>query len=147
MEHKKITRTEAIRLIDNFCKAFDEKDWDLMAECLSDQVELDYRSLRGTPVQRSTPAEYIAQRKKGMAGLRTSHMTSQHKTSGNEREIRCVCQFEIKRFERGSEAYFHSYGKYDFGVKPVNGELKIVHIKQTVERNEGNQKIHGAFKK
>lgn len=138
---------EIKNLIENFCESFDKKDWMLMDNCLSEELEVDYESFRGTPKQNITSKEYIEKRVIGLKGLRTKHTTTDYKIIRNEDEINCQCKFEIKRYTEDSQNYFHSYGTYEFGIKERNNTLKIYTMKQTVTRMEGDKNIHGAFKK
>jgi len=145
---KKKNMEKIKKLIENFCESFDKKDWILMRNCLSEQLEVDYKSFRGTPKQNISSKEYIEKRIIGLKGLRTEHKTKDYEVIRNEDAINCKCKFEIRRYdENDSENYFHSYGKYEFGFKEKNNTLKIYSIKQTVERMEGEKNIHGAFKK
>lgn len=141
-----ITKEDVIDLVIRFNKTFDSKDWGLMSDCLGEKLELDYMSLRGRPKRKSKSEKYISDRKKGMRGLKTIHKTKNHELSKDGSEIRCECDFEIERYEIEGDDFFHSYGQYNFGVNLIDSNLKIVKIKQVIDRNEGNRKIHGAFK-
>jgi len=140
------TKSELINLIELFFYSFDIRDWNQMKNCLSDELELDYESFRGTPKYISTSDDYIAKRKIGLAGLKTEHNSSDYAITESDGIFKCNCSFEIKRYEIISKKYFHSFGKYEIGAKRINGELKIYEIKQDLERNEGDENIHGAFK-
>lgn len=144
---EKITKNDVVKLVENFCRSFDERDWDLMFECLGEKIEVDYQSFRGKPKHILKSVKYIAQRKIGLEGLKTKHRIKNYKTSRYGEDIKCESDFEIKRYEIGSEEYYHSYGKYEFWIKKKKGKIKIFKIKQLVEKNEGNKNIHGAFKK
>jgi len=137
---------EVVTLVEIFFHSFDIRDWDQMKNCLADELELDYKSFRGTPKYVSTSADYIEKRKIALADLKTVHHSSKHLITESNNIYKCKCSFEIKRYEIGSNEYFHSYGSYEIGVKRINGKLKIHKIKQEIERNEGNKNIHGAFK-
>lgn len=138
---------EVIQLIESFCRSFDQKDWALMAECLAENLEVDYSSFRGVPKQNMRADAYIQHRVIGLEGLRTEHRTSGYAISQTGSDISCQCDFEILRYKIGSDKYFHSYGKYTFGMERVNAPLKIAKIRQVVDRSEGDKAIHGAFKK
>lgn len=69
---------ELINLIKNFFRSFDAKDWGLMEQCLDENIELDYRSFRGTPIYSSTASDYIEKRKIAMDGLRTEHKSNNY---------------------------------------------------------------------
>jgi len=138
---------EIIELIKCFFKSFDTRSWEQMESCLNENLELDYQSFRGAPKYNSTSKEYIEARKIGMEGLRTEHNTSKYLIVNNEGQTKCICEFEIKRYEIISDEYYHSFGKYEIWLKCKNGSWKIFGIKQVVERNEGNKDIHGAFRK
>jgi len=138
---------EIKKLIENFCESFDKKDWNLMSNCLNEELEVDYESFRNTPRQKISAKEYIEQRKTGLKNLRTTHKTKDYKISRIEDGIACQCKFEIRRYEVNSEQYLHSFGEYEFVILQKQDDLKIIRIKQIVKRTEGDKSIHGAFKK
>jgi len=142
----KHSQEEVIDFVQTFFHSFDEKDWELMNNCLNEKLELDYESFRGTPSYTSSSKEYIEKRRIGLEKLNTEHTTSNHILSRHGGKIKCNCNFIIKRFELGSKEYFHSYGKYEIWLMNNEGNLKIYKIKQELEKNEGNRNIHGAFK-
>jgi len=74
---------EIKKLIENFCESFDTKDWTLMENCLSEQLEVDYESFRGTPKQNISSKEYIEKRIIGLKELRTEHKTTDYEVSRN----------------------------------------------------------------
>jgi len=147
MQDNSYDEKELISLIKNFFQSFDTKDWGLMEQCLDENIELDYRSFRGTPIYSSTASDYIEKRKIAMDGLRTEHKSTNYLASKKEDAIICTCSFEIKRFELKTEDYYHSYGTYEFHLRQREKTLKIYKIKQEVTKNEGNKSIHGAFRK
>lgn len=51
-----------------------------------------------------------------------------------------------RRFQGSREHYFHSYGHYLFVLKQDDNCWKISSITQTLLINDGNPKLHGAFK-
>lgn len=138
---------EVVAIIKVFFDSFDTKNWHQMKSCLADELELDYESFRGIPKYISTSDEYIAKRKVGLAGLNTEHNTFDYLVSESSGELKCKCNFEIKRYEIEGDEYFHSFGTYEIHLKRMGQEIKISKIKQNLERSEGNRNIHGAFKK
>ncbi len=134
------------QLLQDFARSFDEKDWKLMLTCLAAKIHTDYSSFRGTPPEWQSAKEYVAKREKGMHRLITAHQLSNFVVAENAGAGTCHCRFVIKRFS-SDQQFYHSYGYYDFKLVKEQGMWKIERIKQTVERNEGDRNLHGAFKK
>jgi len=143
----KNTNEQIIEFIKAFFGSFDTKDWRLMEASLAETVELDYESFRGEPMYYSTAKDYVEKRKMGLKTLNTKHKSSGYVIMREGTNINFLCNYEINRFEIDSKEYFHSYGRYDFGIEEKDERLKIYRIRQELERNEGNKNIHGAFKK
>lgn len=88
----------------------------------------------------------MALRKVGLENLKTEHLYFNHTISLKDNIAICKCDFTIKRFSVLNDAFFHSYGKYTFELE-FNEFWQITKITQMVEKNEGNENIHAAFKK
>lgn len=133
--------------LEQFAQSFDTKNWADMEACLADSIFIDYSSLRKTKPAIINKADYVAQRKIGLQNLETEHRLSHIKISKNKNHIAdCECDFSIKRFKLESKEFFHSYGKYTFQLMEKGSVWTIVKIIQTIDWNEGNSTIHGAFK-
>jgi len=137
---------EVVKFVQIFFNSFDTKDWKLMKNCLTDKLELDYESFRGTPKYISSSDDYVSKRKTGLKNLNTAHQTFNYIIDEYNGEFKCQCDFEIKRHEVDSIEYFHSFGAYEIWIKKIGNNLKIFKIKQNLKGNEGNKAIHGAFR-
>jgi len=142
----KFENSTIIKLIEDFCKSFDTKNWELMNNCLNAELVTDYESFRGTPKQNISSIKYIKKRKIGLKTLNTEHKTTEYLITKSTNEIKCHCKFEIRRFDLNSDKFLHSFGEYEFDLIEVNQALKIYKIKQTVKEIEGDKSIHGAFR-
>ena len=134
-----------VERLEKFAKSFDNQDWDQMRECLSDEVWVDYSDLRNTDPTSMSSSNYVELRKTGLKNLETIHSFNNFETQLDKGRARCNCDFVIKRFDNERNDYFHSFGKYQFDLVRVNGRWEIVKITQTVERSDGNKKVHGAL--
>jgi len=141
-----IKHEDCIILIKNFFKSFDTKNWILMKNCLNDNLKLDYRSFRGIPKYKSKAINYIEKRKIGLKDLDTEHIANDYNFVKSKVGIILKCSFEIKRYQKEGDKFYHSYGHYEFQIKEADEQLKIFEIKQEVQKNEGDRMIHGAFK-
>ena len=133
-------------VICRFQQAFDQHDWAAMRACLDDEVFVDYSSFRGTEPSRVLADEYVEQRRRQLGHLVMQHNHSNLVLSSESDERASVsCNFQIYRFERDGDRYFHSWGTYEFGFvrRPVG--WKICSIIQHLLKNEGNPSIHGAL--
>ena len=135
-----------ISALQKFAHSFDNKDWKQMKTCLHNEIWIDYSSFRNTKPTFISRAKYIYQRKIGLKNLRTKHLLKNFRIQRNQGQVNCSCHFVIKRFKGETNAYYHSYGAYNFNLTLFDGRWKITKIVQTISRNEGDESIHGAFK-
>jgi len=154
MADQKQSEVEDALLINNllvyFFQAFDDKDWDLMRRCLSDQVFTDYTSFRDVRAGSISGERYVAQRRAALNDLDMQHNFLNLKVavleSGSRAHARC--NYIIHRFhpsfDGSNNHYFHSYGHYKFEFELFDNEWLISSITQVLLRNAGNAEIHGA---
>jgi len=140
---------QAQEVLFKFMRSFDDKDFEIMKECLHDKIFCDYSSFRKEEPSTIRAIDYCEKRKKSLFNLTTQHNILNVSIEENvELEIRIVCNYIIyrfgKRFLDKKDDFFHSYGRYEFGLKPdkKTTKLKIHSIKQQVFMNDGNSKIH-----
>jgi SnoaL-like domain len=137
-------------LLTRFFRAFDEKDWSTLRDCLCDRVFTDYSSFRGEPASTISGDEYVEQRRVALEELDTEHdFLDLSVESGADAEWATArCDYVVLRFhssfDGANDQYFHSYGRYRFGCAKIGGAWKIARITQSLLRNEGNREIHGA---
>ena len=137
---------EIIETLDRFRESFDTRDWDQMQGCLCDELFVDYSSFRGTK-EKLKKSAYVALRQNGLHGLETNHRYLNFRVTSNAESATCECDFVIERFSMERTDYFHTYGKYFFELTKESGSWKILKITQSVDKNDGNRNIHGAFSK
>ena len=125
-----------LEVLERFARSFDTKDWDEMSACLSDELEVDYSSFRNSKPGRITNSEYIRSRKSGLRKLNTQHRLKNPRIAVEGNRVHSTCDFEIKRFLKNSDRFFHSYGSYAFQLTLDGENWKITSIVQTVNKNE-----------
>ncbi len=134
-----------IQKLQQFAESFDNKDWATMKACLANEVYVDYSSFRKTEPATISSSEYVELRKKGLSGLTTNHTYSNYNIIIEGNTAHCECDFMIQRFTGDRSNFFHSYGIYIFELVFKGNNWLISKITQTVDHNEGNPGIHGAF--
>jgi hypothetical protein len=148
---KKLTLTPEIRsgvleLLFHFMRTFDEKDWAGMGACLTQSIDCDYSSFRGSQPGKMTREQYVAQRKAALSILKTQHNLSNATLALKGKSIEVECNFTILRFHpdfNGSKKhYLHSYGRYRFLVVRRGPVWHISAITQLLLVNDGNPKLH-----
>ena len=91
-----------------------------MRSCLSETVDCDYSSFRGTPPSTITRDEYVDQRKVALLFLKTQRNLSNISIIASATQAEATCNYAILRFhpefDGSRERYFHSYGQYRFRV-------------------------------
>ena len=135
-------------LLSSFQRAFDDRDWDLMRDCLADRIFTDYSSFRNTPAETLAAEEYIARRRSALADLRTQHNFCNLEIAVEGDRARGRCNYVIHRFHPGFQGepdkFFHSYGHYLFEFERSRSGWKIAAITQKLLKNHGDPRLHGA---
>lgn len=135
-------------LLCQFQSTFDLLDWDRMKGCLWEQLHVDYSSFRNEPpgvIQRET---YIALRQAALSGLKMQHNFCNLQVSVCGDSASAQCNYQILRF-RGADCrcetdFFHSYGRYFFGLTKRESEWRISRIRQELIANHGTPGLHRA---
>ena len=137
---------EVSELICRFQRAFDRHDWDAMRACLDDDVFVDYSSFRGTEPSTIHADQFVELRKLALSELLLQHNHSNLALiSNSDDRATATCNYQIYRFEREGDRYFHSWGTYDFGIVRRPTGWKICSITQHLLKSEGDPSIHGAL--
>lgn len=134
-----------------FAHAMDTQDWTLLRACLTNEVDIDYSDLRGDPPHVVLADDFVAARKKGLSGLRTQHLSTNHLITITGDMAECVSAFLIHRINPmlpTNENRFDTAGHYIHGLQcsAEDNRWRIYRIKQTVVWNIGNRQVHGAFR-
>ena len=135
-------------LLCRFFWSFDEKDWKTMRSCLANTIWTDYSSFRAVPPGKISGDRYVAQREAALSALDMQHNFLNLRVEIDDATARGWCNYIIHRFhpdfDGRNDAFFHSYGRYEFGFLQVDDEWRISAIRQILLRNHGNPEIHGA---
>ncbi|MGH7879121.1 MAG: nuclear transport factor 2 family protein [Candidatus Binataceae bacterium] len=144
-------RLEIQELLFRFMRSFDEKDWDGMRSCLSEAVDCDYSSFRGTPPGTLTRDEYVDQRKAALSLLKTQHNLSTISIVASAAQAEAACNYAILRFhpefDGSRNRYLHSYGQYRFAIVRSGEAWSISSIEQILLMSEGNPDLHSGIRK
>jgi 3-phenylpropionate/cinnamic acid dioxygenase small subunit len=143
-------RLEIQDLLFGFMRSFDEKGWDEMRACLSETIDCDYSSFRGTPRTTLAREKYVDQRRDALSLLKTQHNLSNISIATFGAQIEARCNYAILRFhpefDGSRDKFFHSYGQYRFTIVRTGEAWSISSIKQFLLTSEGNPALHGALK-
>ena len=146
-----LDQRDVVSTIHEFCRAFDQQDWNSLRRCLTTELATDYSSFRGTSPTRMTADEFVATRQAGLAGLVTQHLSLNHLVTFAHEQARCRFDFVIHRWpQNNADVHFlHTFGYYDFVLhreRNAPHNWVIESITQHALRNEGNLELHGAFR-
>lgn len=137
-------------LIYTFFRAFDDRDWDALARCLTPTLFIDYSSFRDEAPGEISVADYIAKRKDALSSLLMQHNVSNVSVTLTSDGATVDCNYQILRFTdpkvTADERYLHSYGFYRFRVVGADDDVRISSITQTLLRNVGDPSIHSGAK-
>jgi hypothetical protein len=140
-------KSDIIDTIFRFAWALDQQNWTLLRDCLTDQLDTDYAALRGEKRRIVSADDFVAQRVKDLAGLKTQHISTNHLVSLQENSAECTSCFLIHRLDPARMPDGNSYdtsGHYVHGFVRTSHGWRIDRIKQVVLWSRGNPEVHGA---
>jgi hypothetical protein len=143
-------KSEIVEIILRFAYALDNQNWALLRDCLASQLDTDYTDLRGETRRIVSAEDFVAQRTKDLAGLKTQHMSTNHLVSIHANQAECTSCFLIHRIDPTRMPDGNNYdtvGHYTHGLIRTNQSWRIDRIKQTVLWSRGNPDIHGALRR
>ncbi|WP_131780963.1 nuclear transport factor 2 family protein [Legionella gresilensis] len=124
-----------------FANSFNLKDWAGLVSTLMDQVDCDYKDLRGK-TDSYTKTEYVNSRKEALSHLKTQHLFSNLEIRCEKEYSYCRLSAVIYRQDKDGKK-FNSHVIYNFELTRLfNNEWKIHKIKQVVLWNEGDSTIY-----
>lgn len=127
----------------------DTKDWQKLQAYLANEVDIDYSEFRGEAPRRLTAQDCVQQRIKGLTGLKTLHISTNHEIILQEKTAQCKSAYRIYRIaptrEPGQER-LDKAGNYFHQLVKVDRDWQIKSIKQTVIIINGNPQVHGALR-
>jgi SnoaL-like domain len=144
-----IERVQIIDVVVGIANAMDEKNWQRLRQYLADEINIDYSEFRGEPPQQITAEAYVQQRVKGLAGLKTLHISTNHEVTVSNDYAQCRSAYRIYRFDPAREQgqdRLDTAGNYDHQLIQVEGEWRVTAIKQTVVMMTGNRQVHGGLR-
>ena len=145
--------TDRIQVADTVvgaANALDAKDWSRLRGYLTDDLDVDYSDFRGEAPARMSADEYVATRRRGLDGLRTLHISTNHAVEIDGDRARCVSAYRIYRVDPAGEEgkdRLDTAGMYEHGLLRTPGGWRICRIRQTVVVRAGNASVHGAFRR
>jgi hypothetical protein len=143
---------DVVNTIQEFCRAFDQRDWMALRRCLAPNLFVDYSSFRGTLPTRMTADEFVALRQTALEGLVTQHLSVNHLVAFTDREARCRFDFMIHRWPHNADdsRFFHTFGYYEIILGLAERApygWAIDSITQQALRSEGSPELHGAHRR
>jgi len=131
--------------ISRFFNSFDLKDWDVLKETLFNQIDYDYRDIRGK-AGTCTNDEYVSERKMALQHLKTQHLYTNIETHHQD-ESKIEIQLNSIIFRKNNDGqHFNSHVIYFFTLLKIDaGQWKIKKIKQQVLWHDGDPSIHQGF--
>jgi len=128
----------------------DAQDGTLLRACLAPLLDVDYSDLRGDPPSVMTADDYVAARVKGLAGLKTQHISTNHLVTIDGDRAECASCFLIHRLNPAAPDggnTFDSAGHYVRRLRRADGGWRAEGIAQTVLWSRGDPEVHGALRR
>ena len=143
-------RAEATDVVVRFANAMDRRDWAGLRACLAPAVDVDYSDLRGEPRATVAADDFVAARARGLAGLRTQHLSTNHAVQVDGDRAECLSAFLIHRLDPSAPAgrdAFDTAGHYTHGLVRTTDGWRIDRIVQRVLWSRGEPSVHGALRR
>lgn len=144
-----IERVKIIDVVVGFANTMDAKDWQKLQGYLANEIDIDYSEFRGERPQQISAQEYVQERIKGLTGLKTLHISTNHEVTIQEKSAQCKSAYRIYRIdptqEPGQER-LDTAGNYLHQLMKVDENWQIKGIRQTVVIMSGNPQVHGALR-
>jgi len=140
-----LDRSQVKDVVIRFSTAMDLQDWEMLRACLADEIEVDYSDLRGEPPQFVTADDFVEQRKSGLAGLKTQHLSFNHQIRIDNDGAICASTSLILRFapQLKKRNFFNTHCRYEHSLIRTTKGWRILKIRQHVLWNEGHAAVHG----
>lgn len=124
-------------------EALDRKDWAAARACFAQEVEADYRALRGT-LDTLTAEAFVARRQVALSPLHTRHLVTplEAEEHGDEGWVRSWYRIERIDPRRPAPNHYHTEGDYEHRLRRTAEGWRIVAVRQTVTREEGDPSVH-----
>ena len=143
-----IDRAAVIDVIVGIANAFDAQDWARVRSFLADELVTDYSQLHGEPAGRVWADDYFEERRRGLAGVRTLHVSTNHEVLITGDRADCLSAYRIYRINPQyppGEDRFDTAGTYRHQLIRTAGGWLVCAVTQTVLLRQGNPLVHGAF--
>ena len=140
-----LARAEISEVIYRFCRALDSQDWALLRACFANELFVDYADFRKQKATRITADEFVEQRRQGLKGLKTQHLSSNHEITIRADKATCKSSSLIHRFDPEMETNnsFDTHCEYEHTLIRTSEGWKVNSIVQRVHWNAGNPEVHG----
>jgi 3-phenylpropionate/cinnamic acid dioxygenase small subunit len=138
-------RVEISDIVIRYARSLDAQDWDLCRSCFVDEIEQDYSDFRGEPPSTIKADEFVALRRRGLAGIKTQHLSTNHAVTVEGDTAECISAMVIFRFRPDGNAdnEFDTHGYYTHTLVRTRDGWKISKVKQAVLWSMGNPQVHG----
>ena len=143
-----VDRAAVIDVIVGIANAFDAQDWVRVRSFLADEVATDYSQFRGEPAGRVSADAYVEERRRGLQGVRTLHVSTNHEVRVTGDQADCLSAYRIYRINPQyppGEDRFDTAGTYRHQLIRTAAGWLVCGITQTVLLRQGNPLVHGAF--
>jgi SnoaL-like domain len=142
-----LARAEISELIFRFCRALDSQDWALLRSCFTGELLIDYVDFRQQKARISAD-EFVEQRRQGLQGLKTQHVSSNHEITIDSEEATCESSSLIYRFDPQMETNnsFDTHCQYEHTLIRTDEGWKVNSIVQRVLWSAGNPEVHGFYR-
>ena len=130
-------------LLARYFQAVDDKNWQIVRECLCGDLLADDSLSRDVPASTLSADRYVERCRFALqaGGVRHTFFNLRVELDAESKVADARCSYIIHRFHSSPVVHdhFHAYGHYGFGFVKVDGGWKIFRIAQTVLRHRENR--------
>jgi hypothetical protein len=144
-----VDRAAIIDVIVAIANAFDAQDWARLRPLLMDELDIDYSQFRNEPAARISADAYVDTRRRGLTGVRTLHISTNHQVSVAGDAAECVSAYRIYRVNpqlAPGENRLDTAGTYHHSLLRTAVGWRVSSITQSVLIQGGNPLVHGALR-
>jgi len=145
MTNDLVDRQRIADTVFKYARCLDEKNWGLMAEVFTDEIDMDFSDLTGTPPGRASANAFISFASGALAKVDTQHLIANPKIIIDGDEAVCVVDHQSMhhRVMDGTAAFFNLHGTYELILKRGDNDWKISGLRQTVRFTVGDKTVIG----
>lgn len=137
-------RLDIIDVVNRIALLADLREWDGVARCFADEVEVDYRSEFGGDIKRLTPAALMEEWAWLNNFRATQHDITSHVVDIEGERARCRAHVHATHFADGGrgDTMWTCWGNYDYRLRRTQDGWRVERTQFTLTGWRGNPEVN-----